>query len=240
MIAGIDFSYGAAGVTPEWCAAQLAAGIQIAVADLWTGRETIPAARQALRHWREAGGKTGAYFVVHDHRPVGEHFGQAREVAGDEWEHLERVAIDVEIALTSVETVLAAADAVIAEGGSPIVYTSYSKWLALTDNSEACAHLPLWDASHGIPPSLTPYRSYGGWGSALIGHQHSNTTPLDGVLVDFNVFAPEFVRVREQPSPLAVALAHLAEADKHNAAATVSTREAAWHLRAARELLTGA
>lgn len=191
---GIDLSFDAEKVTPEWAAKQIASGITIAVCDLWTGNRAIPAARRALRYWREAGGKTGVYFVVHDSRPVSEHFQLARDVARDEWDYAERHAIDVEVDPTSPITVLAAAAAVLASGGRPILYTGWGKWLELTGDSHACAHLPLWDASHGIRPSLEMYRQYGGWTGPLIGHQYTNTTDLDGIAVDFNVFADDFAR----------------------------------------------
>ena len=235
---GIDLSFDAAKVTTEWAAAQIASGITILVADLWTGNTAIPGARQALRRWREAGGKTGVYFVVHDSRPVSEHFERALDVAGDEWGHAERHAIDVEVDPTSTITVLAAAAAVLKAGGRPILYTGWGKWLELTGDSHACAHLPLWDASHGIRPSLEMYRLYGGWTGPLMGHQYTNTTDLDGIAVDFNVFADDFVRAVapepiEQPPPAAVALAHLAEAGKLSA-------EAGRHIQWARDLLSGA
>lgn len=201
-VPGVDFSFDAGRITPEWCAAQVAKGTLIAVADLWTGAETIPAARQALRYWREAGGRTAAYFAVHDARPAAEHFERARDVAGDEWEHLERVAIDTEVVPTSPETVLAAADAVIAAGQSPIVYTSFGFWTQHARNSGICVHLPLWDASWETDPSLDmpPGRQYGGW-SGRMGHQYAKDTILDGVLVDLNVFAAEFLRPQPQPLP---------------------------------------
>ena len=201
MIEGIDLSFDAAKVTPDWAAAQIAKGTAILVVDLWTGNTAIPAARGALRRWREAGGKTGIYFVVHDSRPVSEHFQRARDVAGDEWDYAERHAIDVEVAggPTSPDTVLAAEEMVLASGGRPILYTGWGSWLQLTGDSHKCAHLPLWDASHGIRASLEMYRQYGGWTGPLMGHQYTDTTDLDGIAVDFNVFADDFVRAAELP-----------------------------------------
>lgn len=191
-VEGLDLSFDAGRVTPEWCEARLAQGQRVLICDLWTGNRRIPAARDALRLWREAGGITACYFVVHDARPSVEHFTEARAVAGLEWEHLAFVAVDVEVDPTTPQTVREACNFVREEGQRPVVYTSVSKWRELCGNSDALADVPLWDASYGQMPSLDMRPPYGGW-TRRAGHQYLGDILLDGIAVDLNVLDEAFV-----------------------------------------------
>lgn len=196
----LDFSFDAANITPAWCVNRLLEGYELAVCDLWTGRQPIQGAEQALRCWREAGGRTGGYFCVHDSRPVAEHFNNARACAGAEWARLSVVAVDVEIDPVTTVTVRAAADAVTADGLRVAVYTGEGAWSHLTGNSTDCADLPLWDAAQGMAPSLELAPPYGGW-RRRAGHQYQGTTAVDGIAVDVSLFDDMFIAPGPTPGP---------------------------------------
>lgn len=187
----LDLSFSAPHVTPEWCAARLAEGYRLLVVDLWTGNQTVPGAEHALATWRSAGGIAAAYFVVHDAAPLGVHYGRAVAAAGAEWPHLAFVAVDVEVEPTTPGTVREACALVERDGQRPIVYTGKGFWQGKMGNPTSCAHLPLWDASYGIPPALN-VPGYGGW-QRRTGHQYRGTTHLDGIDVDLNVFDAAWV-----------------------------------------------
>lgn len=190
MIHGLDISFSADKVTHEWAAKRIAEGYTLLYVDLWTGIMEIPGTRQALTTWREAGGRTGAYYVIHEYRnkPVSDHFWRARDVAGDEWEHLVFCAPDVEVDPCSVEGVRKGHDLVV-ENGIKLapIYTSWYMWSQITGGSSACADLPWLPAQYDHIADLGNVIRYGGW-QTPIGKQYTNTTELDGLLVDFNVF----------------------------------------------------
>lgn len=173
-------------ITPEWAQARLAEGYELLIQDLWTGNAVVGGAEASLRIWREAGGRIAAYFCIHDATDIDTHFAKARYAAGLEWEYLEFLAIDVEIEPCSVASVLYAADLVLEAGLKPVVYTGYWFWAEKMGNPSGCEHLPLWDASHGIDPSLEMSYRYGNWSQRAI-HQFQGTTNLDGVDVDLNL-----------------------------------------------------
>lgn len=195
----LDLSFDAGKVTPAWAAARLAEGWELLIVNLWTGRQTPAGAADALHVWREAGGVTAAYFVVHDGRSAEDHFRQAHSAAAAEWKHLSFVAVDVEVAPTSAATVRAACELVRANGQRPVVYTSVSKWRELCGDVPSLRDIPLWDASYGQEPSLQMRPQYGGW-QIRTGHQYQGTTDLDGIAVDLNLFDDVFVLGGDAPA----------------------------------------
>lgn len=198
----VDLSFDAPRVTPRWCADRVAEGYELLIVNLWTGNARIPRAEDALRTWRLAGGLTAAYFVAHDGLRAADHFAEARVGVGDEWDWLRFLAVDVEIADTSPQTVRQACDLVYVNGQRPVVYTSVSKWRELTGNDASLGDVPLWDASYGQTPGLAMQPQYGAW-QRRVGHQYQNTTDVGGVQVDLNLFDEVFVRggITTTPTP---------------------------------------
>ena len=194
----LDISYGSAKVTAAWCQARRSEGYQLLVADLWSGSKGFPAAAQALRRWREAGGVTAGYLVIHRYRNLDEHYAGAKASAGDEWDKLAFVAVDIErvdrnSALpgqATPEMTRQACDRIAAEGLRPIVYTSHGMWTGIMGPSQALSDQPLWDAHYGtatkpIPANLTVSPGYGVW-TVRTGHQFKDTTDVDGIPCDLN------------------------------------------------------
>lgn len=196
----LDLSYGVEQVTPAWCRVQQAKGVRLLIANLWTGNSGFPAAEQALRSWREAGGLTAGYFVVHRWRTLAEHYSGAQQSAGSEWDKLRFVAIDVErvspqdplAGQVSPEMVDEAATWLSFEGLRYCVYTSQAMWRAITADSQECDGLPLWDAHYTGMPDLSAAPGYGGW-ERRIGHQYVGTTNVDGIACDLSIFDDAFV-----------------------------------------------
>jgi GH25 family lysozyme M1 (1,4-beta-N-acetylmuramidase) len=66
------------------------------------------------------------------------------------------------------------------------IYSSRSKWLKLTNDSQEFLGAPLWDANYRPEREIDDYYvPYGGWIRPLI-HQYQGTTDLCGVTVDLN------------------------------------------------------
>ncbi len=187
LIKAVDFSGSASAITPSWCAARLAEGITLALADLWSGRSAFPGAEQALRYWREAGGLIGGYLAVHDIQPAGYHVVKAKAAAGAEWAYLTIVGIDVEVFPVSVETVRAAAGLVAADGLRPVKYSSPYDWQVLI--GEDMPDLPEWVGDYDGSADLAPAFA----GGVVVGHQYQGTAALDGILVDYSVFSEEWL-----------------------------------------------
>jgi hypothetical protein len=199
---GLDVSFSALRVTPEWCAARRAEGYELFVGDLWTGNRPVPGIEQAMRTWREAGGKIAGYFCAHDATPLETHFQAAKKSAGAEWNNLRFVAVDVEIDPASEQGVLAACQRVVDEGKRVVLYTARWFWVGRMGDPQSCATYPLWDAHYGVHPTLEA-PGYGGW-SGKVGHQYQDTTDLEGVDVDINVFDDNFVNGVNENVPIQV------------------------------------
>lgn len=195
---GLDVSFGAPGVTPEWAAARLAEGYRVLVVGLWSGAAVFPGAERALRTWREAGGIAAGYLVVHDYRPVSAHLAGAAEAAGDEWGRLAFVAIDVERVTdgplpgqVTAQTIDDATTILSVDGLRSVIYTAQGMWTGILGQNADFASYPLWDARYQANPSLDAGPGYGGW-TARMGHQWAENVLLDGVKVDLNEFNDAF------------------------------------------------
>lgn len=189
----LDLSFSAKLVTTEWCLNRQAQGWEMLIVDAWTGSQSPELVDHALRTWRETGHPIAAYYVPHAYRPAPEHFDRAREAIGDEWEHLEFLAIDVESIGSypmpeqfNYGHLRHSVELIQANNMKPIAYTSRNQWYAL-GNPEWLADLPLWDASYGTEISLELPVPYGGWTTRAM-HQYQNDTYIAGIATDLNFF----------------------------------------------------
>ena len=210
----LDFSFSAAAITPEWCQKRIAEGYELLVGNLWTGNRSITYVEQALRYWREAGGIIAGYVVVYSESLVETHVNRAIETAGAEWEQLNFVAVDVEMLGTTVGTVKKAIRLIEEQGHRAIVYTAKYVWEAEPINNDSTLQplSPLWTA-HYITPGpglnvdeldiLTNTHTYGGWyyGGGLVARQYQNSTDVDGVQCDLNVFYGPWVNSVQPTTP---------------------------------------
>jgi hypothetical protein len=209
----LDMSFAAAQVTPAWCEARLAEGYRLLIVDAWLGASRPEGVERALYRWRMAGGLTAAYYVPHAYRPATAHLREAQVSIGAEWEHLQFVAIDVEDIRSkeqiemgimpmdeqwNVAHLRESAELVQAHEQRPCIYTGRGQWAAL-GNPTDLSDLPLWDASYGQVPGLAMQPEYGGW-AVRIGHQHTNTTNVDGLDCDLNLFDEAWVLNATQPA----------------------------------------
>lgn len=98
-----------------------------------------------------------------------------------------RLWLDVEEESHGVHMIKTIRRAVDACAGHPVgIYTSRYKWQAITGDTNAFAHLPLWDAWYGHE-DIEDFVPYGGWSRCEV-RQHQGTTNLEGVSVDLNVY----------------------------------------------------
>lgn len=192
MTKALDLSFSAQDLTTEWCAARIAEGYELLIVDLWTARLAIPHADRALRLWREAGGRTQAYFAVNGSRQPAFHVTKAVMAAGDEWKHLERVWVDVEVEGTLVEQIRGALALVREAGKETGIYSAHWFWVGHLGNPTDFADETLWNAFYDQDPDLDfDNLPFGGWTpDKVLMEQFQGTTNIEGIEVDLNV---EFV-----------------------------------------------
>lgn len=90
----------------------------------------------------------------------------------------------------TVEYIREGVEACEAAGMPTGIYTRKAWWEANTGNSDAFAHLPLWDSEPDRQPTLDGFTPYGGW-TARAGKQYKFDAVLCGKVADFNVFRAE-------------------------------------------------
>lgn len=193
MTQALDISFGAQFVTPQWCKDRIADGWELLIVNLWAGATDMPYAERALRYWREAGGRTQAYFAINGSRqPLG-HFNKAFLAAGEEWPYLERVWVDCEIDGVLVDQVRGALELVKATQKPTGIYTAYWFWTEHMGNTDDFADYPLWNAFYDGDPDIDFSRYlYGGWSmDKLYLEQYQGTTDISGVECDLNIILHE-------------------------------------------------
>jgi hypothetical protein len=174
------------------------------VVGAWGSYGTNPYARDQLAGANRAGLRTAAYCLLHwDRTSYGDwQVQQALNAAGDQIDNLAFLAIDVETgggpvdpSVDPVARIALAVDTTWNAGLVPIIYTNTYSWQRLARNTTAFADLPLWFARHDHRDELdtdgdNPWQPIGGWTNQS-GKQYHETTRLDGVSVDLNVFLPD-------------------------------------------------
>lgn len=187
LVKGLDISYDAYKVTPQWCRDRLEEGYTFLIVCLWAGVDSMPWAQRALRYAREAGMETSAYFSINgSHDNVQYHVDKAYLAAGSEWEHLDRVWVGCEIVNIEERHIAQALNSVEAKGKSPGIYTAKWWWDGVFNNPTTFKDYPLWNAHYDNNPDIDfGNYPYGGWTTPYM-KQYQGTTNLDGVSVDLD------------------------------------------------------
>ena len=199
LLTGVDVSVWTGPISSDQWATAFARGARVAVVGAWTGREANVHCERQMSGARTAGLHVAAYTVLNA-LPGAESVAKAAAACGDEWQHANFVALDIEVDGVDQEIFDSAANAVIADGLRPVTYTGRWFW------AEA-AHLgnPNWGSDRGIPLWHSAYSGdhsdtfgkggpYGGWTAAsLMGHQYEGTNTEDGFSDDRSVFDRAFI-----------------------------------------------
>lgn len=182
LLRGLDVSF--SRISLAWAQARKAEGYAVLYQDLWSGLSSPTGARDNLQAARNAGLLTGGYLCVHGNLSGSEAVQRAKAAAGDEWPHLSAIAIDVEIDGVT-EGIIAEACMTASAYSKVCIYSADWFWKGHLGNPQWpwLANYPKWWAAYDGKPELRD-----GW----MGHQYQNTTNLDGVDVDLNVFDPAF------------------------------------------------
>ena len=179
------------------------AGIELIIPGAWHGdaHGINPHCKDDLRLAREAGLHTATYTVLDS--PQGTTAAgavqKARQVCGEEWDHLSFVAVDVEVSGITIPEIAKAIIEVERTGQRAIIYSARWFWHDRFDNPDNFKDVPLWSADYDGDPTLDFPRPYGGW-TELVGKQYSGTTTFAGVEMDRNSFLREFVENGEDMS----------------------------------------
>lgn len=198
LVKGIDLSVYQDGISPVQWRQMKADGQVVTVVGSWHGTRPNTFAWWNLVRARMAGLKTATYIAINGSRSGWHHVNGGRGPCFEQWDHLNFVAIDVEVRGVTEEILDGALARVEELGGRPAIYTGrwFWNWWALS-----LGHLPgldraggvcrfarhgLWAAYYnGVPNLDVPL--FGGW-QVVMGHQYAGTTPAYGTQVDLNVF----------------------------------------------------
>jgi hypothetical protein len=196
---GIDFSYGTTSLD-GWKSIH-AAGVQIAVADLWNGFHAFTNAASQLDLAAQAGLDTAGYVALSFSKATRTGAAQVdAAVDGSLGGSLSRAATQLKFLAIDVEPIRNAPvkvnaaqwirDAVTETeklGLQPIIYTSRGGWKSITHGSTAFSTVPLWDAQYDGKSGLAPFATYGGW-SHRIGKQYQQNKSIGNLVLDPDVF----------------------------------------------------
>ena len=175
------------------------AGIELVIIGSWHGdaHSVNPHCKEDLRLARAAGRYTATYTVLDS--PQGTTAAgavqKARQVCGDEWEHLSFVAVDCEVDGITIPEIATALAEVERMAQRPIIYTAHWWWVGHFGNPDNFKDVPLWNAYYDQDPDFDFARlPYGGWTiDDVVGEQYTGTTTFAGVEMDRNSFLKDFV-----------------------------------------------
>lgn len=174
-------------------------GWRMAIPQAWGGLPgggsgPNPLCRDQLVGARAVGDLTAIYIVIPPDTTTETHelIRVAKEAAGDEYQHVRAVAMDIEdedrrpLHPDSPDARLM--DAISNVQDKPVwIYTSLDNWIHIMRHSEAFSDYPLWDARWGSTDGLDDgWVAYGGWGCCAM-RQYQNTTLVHGISADLNV-----------------------------------------------------
>lgn len=166
---------------------------QVYVQCLWTGgyahyRHLLEVAEDNLRGARERGLVTAGYINVSPWYTPETCFERAREAARGEWEHLSRLAVDVEIQGVSLDAVRRLCE-LCAQRRPTCIYTARWFWVGrLGDPQDGWLRdYPLWAAQYDGRADLA-VEGFGPAGWPVVGKQFQGTTVVAGAQFDLNVF----------------------------------------------------
>lgn len=136
-------------------------------------------------------------------------WSQAIKAVGSYAAHAQFFAIDIETD-PGVKATQAMVDGVKALGVRPVIYSGYGMWPQIMGSTNtAFSTVPLWDTNAGSATSMNPKTytpnilspkpvAYGGWNTTnnmRIGVQQTFETVYNGINIDVNSFAADFLTV---------------------------------------------
>lgn len=209
------YSTGNVPVSVDSLRAIYADDVRLAIPGCWHGSEGYDAVAETLYNSRQAGLLTATYIALTPAYDGYTHVMKGYSLCGAEWSYLRFVALDVEVAGITRNALIAAIKQIVALGQRPIIYTSRGAWNSVMDDSQDFWWLPLWDAHYINDPLFgAQFNPYGNWTLAnLAGDQYTDTTPYQGISVDFDVFSDAFVNSSPAPLNELAALAKAWQAD---------------------------
>ncbi len=191
LVFGLDASFSLI----DWDAvlASLHSRPRVFVQCLWTGgyanyQRLRQVAEANLRGARERGIIIGGYINASPWYSPEECLERAREAAGSEWEHLSRLAVDVEIEGVRLADVRRLCE-LCARHRPTCIYTARWFWEGKLRNprDEWLRDYPLWAAQYDGRADLE-IDPFGPDDWRCVGKQFQGTTTVGGAQFDFNIF----------------------------------------------------
>lgn len=215
QIHALDVSeYGGLIKDSQWKAAY-DAGFRLAIVQAWGGGP-VPGGKNAycaeqLAGARKAGMMTAIYLWLPPDTTAQTHLliQAAKDAAGDEYQHIKFVAMDIEgdEKLHPEAPAARLHNAISNVKDKPVViYSSAYMWGKVMGKSTALSQYPLWDARYDELPELdTNWVPYGGWIQRAM-KQYQGTTSVAGISADLNVVHLGRLRETSSPDPIQEAI----------------------------------
>jgi len=200
-VKGLDVSF--SQTSYQWWKDRADEGYRVAGQCLWTGgyqnnAQLREVAELNLRCAREAGLLTIGYTNASPWFNTGVSLSETLRNAGEEWQYLKAVAVDVEIdglTLASIANMIAAVDDAVPAGVLVPIYSARWFWAGHLGDPHDFADRLIWNAYYDSDLDVDfPSWPYGGF-SRVFGEQYQGTTEIDGVSVDLNVFDLDLLEV---------------------------------------------
>lgn len=181
-------------------------GVRGVIVGSWHGLDRNPHCEADLRDARELGLSTSTYIVVNN-RPGASSVQEGRAACGAEWQFLDSIFIDVEVAGVTeaiLSDALAEADRLLPHLALTKIGIYTGKWfwdfwsLSVGHAILQYAGRPLWAALYNGRFDLA-FDHYGGW-TECVGHQYAGSTTAYGTTVDFNAFDRDWL-LGAEPEP---------------------------------------
>ena len=175
------------------------AGVELIIPGSWHGDALGQNSncRGDLARGRAIGLKTATYTVLDS--PAGTTargaVRRARDICGNEWQHLSFVSLDIEVEGITIPEIRGAIEEVRRLDQRPIIYTAWWFWHDLFGNPREACDVPLWNAFYDSDDDIDFGRfSYGCWEVRdVVGEQYQGTTLVAGMEVDRNTFDMDWV-----------------------------------------------
>ena len=173
-------------------------GIGLAIVGLWHGQRLNQYAHSTLYGAQAAGLPLAAYVALSKNWSGSEQVAFGKKIAGDKWDNLRFVALDIELPGITQTIIADAAEAVRADGLRPIIYTGKWFWDGHLGNPDWFPHIPLWDSLYDQRAIVELVHPYGGW-TSVVGKQFDDKTSRLASSADISAFDAEWIDERNQP-----------------------------------------
>ena len=188
---GLDLSFSKANA--GWWVQRKAEGFQAMAQCLDTGGvningQLVPTAEENLMNALAAGLRISGYLNATPWKSGTKAVQHAQTVAGDAWNHMSVLFVDIEIDGVDQTRIHETCEAAKATGKAVAVYSARWFWQKIGNPKWPwLLEYGLWVADYDNDPNVATSALFGPWAQATH-KQYTNTTDVQGVQIDYNTF----------------------------------------------------